>query len=164
MEQKIKTCKKCNKTSLEVEFWKSCNTSCLTCKAKQNQKYRDNNEYNKRYYAKNREAQKERRKDYYHKHKYYKENQHKWRDNQLKVKYGITLQDYYDMLGHQNHICKICPTPHSEDKKKGLHVDHCHASGRIRGLLCGQCNTALGGFKDSVELMERAIEYIKNSK
>lgn len=76
-----------------------------------------------------------------------------------KRKYGITLDLYDKLLKQQNHCCSIC---NETDKNKELSVDHCHTTGNIRGLLCMSCNTALGKFKDSTELLNKAISYLNN--
>lgn len=77
------------------------------------------------------------------------------REANLKHRYGITLVDYNEMLVEQDSRCKICNI-----ETTGLVVDHCHNSGEVRGLLCGNCNKGLGLFKDSPERMERAAQYI----
>lgn len=77
----------------------------------------------------------------------------------LWQKYGLTLEDYNNLLEKQNKVCAICEQPPS---KQFLYVDHCHATGRVRGLLCNRCNTALGLLNDSVELFERSIEYLES--
>ena len=64
------------------------------------------------------------------------------------------------MLEKQNHVCAICG---NKDNNKKLAVDHCHTTGVIRGLLCSACNTSLGKFKDSVELLQNAIQYLKDN-
>ena len=85
------------------------------------------------------------------------------RKSQLKSKYGIT-QDEYDLnLELQDDACKICKTDASEFTKK-LSVDHNHETGEVRGLLCPSCNSGLGQFKDNIEFLEEAIEYLKKSK
>ena len=82
----------------------------------------------------------------------------------LKSAYGITLEQYEKMLREQNYSCKICKTDEREVYKQTLFVDHCHTTGKIRGLLCHQCNTALGKFRDSETILNSAIEYLKESK
>ena len=84
------------------------------------------------------------------------------KDINLKSLYGISLDDYEKMLIEQKGLCKICNSNQSS-LKRGLAVDHCHINGTIRGLLCHSCNTALGSFKDSVELLEKAINYLNAS-
>lgn len=77
----------------------------------------------------------------------------------LWQRYGITVEQYNSLVDKQNGTCAICQQP---PKKQFLYVDHCHETGRIRGLLCAGCNAALGVFKDSVEMLERAIGYLNS--
>lgn len=81
------------------------------------------------------------------------------KNSQLKKYYGITIDDYNDMFLQQSGCCKICTT-HQSKLLKALSVDHCHKTGKIRGLLCGRCNMALGQFKDSFELCLKASKYL----
>ena len=74
---------------------------------------------------------------------------------------GVSEEDYRRMYTHQHGKCGICHTRLYSKRYKAFAVDHDHATGRIRGLLCGQCNLALGGFKDSVECLMNAIEWLK---
>lgn len=71
-------------------------------------------------------------------------------------RYGITEDIYDDMLSEQDNECSIC----KNEFTKRPHIDHCHTTGVVRGLLCGQCNTALGLFKDSEENLANAIKYL----
>lgn len=78
----------------------------------------------------------------------------KW---QLRLtEYGVTQEMFYDMLTDQNGRCKIC----CDEFVKEPHVDHCHSTGRVRGLLCSRCNTALGLARDSTEILTRMIAYL----
>ena len=79
------------------------------------------------------------------------------RKRQLQRKYGISLADYDILLNKQDGVCLICG---QKDLDKFLAVDHCHETGRIRGLLCNGCNSGLGHFKDDPELLKRAILYL----
>lgn len=79
--------------------------------------------------------------------------------HRYKNLYGITLEDYNNMFASQNGCCKICGT-HQSELSKALSVDHCHNTLKVRGLLCGLCNTSLGGFKDNIDLLTKAIEYL----
>ncbi len=78
-------------------------------------------------------------------HKYYHASKHKYKERDraanLWRQYGITLAQYDEMLTRQGGTCAICKKP---PKVKRLHVDHCHSTGRVRGLLCGSCNGRLG--------------------
>ena len=75
-------------------------------------------------------------------------------------KYGIDHHQYTTMLTEQNYCCKICGTS-IEDNSKRLAVDHCHVNGMVRSLLCHNCNVGLGNFKDDIDIMEKAISYLK---
>lgn len=75
-----------------------------------------------------------------------------------KCVYGVTAEEYARMNAEQGGLCAICGGTNGE---KQLAVDHCHKTGIVRQLLCGCCNTSLGGFRDSIELLLKAIEYLK---
>lgn len=82
------------------------------------------------------------------------------KDAELRRLYGISVEDYLQMLKNQNGVCKIC---HQECKTKySLSVDHNHKTGVVRGLLCNRCNRVLGMMEESVELFASAIKYIEN--
>lgn len=83
------------------------------------------------------------------------------RDIMLKNNYGISLDEYHRKYKDQNGKCAICGDAKPDNGRSGLAVDHCHSKGHVRGLLCSHCNHGLGKFKDSVELLQKAIEYIK---
>lgn len=84
------------------------------------------------------------------------------RKSQLLIKYGLTPDQYDEMLKAQNGVCKICKQPPGLGSTKGnvLYVDHCHESNKIRGLLCHHCNLMLGNAKDNVEILKAAIAYL----
>lgn len=84
----------------------------------------------------------------------------RYRESKLKYKYGITQEDYDRMLEEQGGKCKICGIHQSEIKVR-LGVDHCHRSGKVRGLLCSRCNNALGCLKDDPKLLEKAKQYLE---
>ncbi len=111
---------------------------CTECEA-----LRDNSDYSKRY---------ERRPDVKRR-----------RENRVfLVKYGITHDEYDSMCKAQDYKCAIC---HSKDPQgKRLSVDHDHNTGAVRGLLCTDCNLALGKFKDQVSILETALNYLKRNQ
>jgi hypothetical protein len=83
----------------------------------------------------------------------------------LKRKYGITEQQYDEMLAFQNFGCAICKSVHTKcSGTKRLVVDHCHTTKKVRGLLCSSCNKAIGLLEDSTEFLNFAIDYLKRSK
>jgi hypothetical protein len=75
-------------------------------------------------------------------------------------RYGVSLEQYLEMLRAQDYKCLICEVK-AEELDRDLCVDHCHTTGKIRGLLCNSCNTALGLLKEREDLILKAIEYIK---
>lgn len=77
-----------------------------------------------------------------------------------KSKYGISESRYNEMLGAQGYACAVCLKPHSTEKV--LCIDHDHSSGRVRGLLCSHCNTAIGYFRDSPMFCRAAAVYLEN--
>ncbi len=77
----------------------------------------------------------------------------------LKKFYGLTVEQYDQMRAEQANVCAICQT-HPTAKKGSFHVDHNHNTGKIRGLLCHNCNVGLGVFKDDTALLTKAIEYL----
>jgi len=96
----------------------------------------------------------------YHEHRKQnaKDSSHLNRMHQKKHKYGLTESEYLGMFDSQNNLCAICES--SFDKVRAC-VDHSHETGEIRGLLCDRCNKGLGMFKDSQELLTKAIAYLK---
>lgn len=129
-----------------------------------NKRYREGNKkklaaHGKRYREANRKKEAARQKRWYEANKdkiaaYYEANKERIAARKRKRLYGITLEEWKTLKAKQNNRCAIC------GKKKKLHVDHCHIKGRVRGLLCANCNTALGKFQDSLEILERAAQYV----
>lgn len=83
------------------------------------------------------------------------------RFNQRMKQLGITSNDYFDMLKSQNYKCAICDSEIGDKAGNRLYVDHNHKTGKVRGLLCMNCNFAIGQFQDDVNLLKRAIEYLE---
>ena len=76
----------------------------------------------------------------------------------LKKHFNLTPEEYASMLEEQGGICRICGNPPTD--KKALCVDHNHDTGAVRGLLCSTCNTGLGQFQDSPDMLQKAREYL----
>ena len=91
-------------------------------------------------------------------------NEHrKWKRFIVK-RYGITVDQYYEMLALQNNACKICDSEYNNSDRcesGKLFIDHCHTTGKVRGLLCHKCNQGLGYLDDDTDRLQRAIEYLK---
>lgn len=128
-------------------------------------------QYQKEYYLKNKERLLAYRKKFYEENKevaiersviWAKNNPEARKRNMLKSAYGLSLEKYKEMMHDQEGCCFGCSTPHSE-LKRGLMVDHCHKTGKIRGLLCERCNSALGMVKDNIKIMRNLIKYLENA-
>lgn len=96
---------------------------------------------------------------------YRRKNPDACRSSVIKSMYGITLEERDAMIESQGHACAIC---HTRDPggRKGctFHIDHCHVTGTIRGMLCSNCNTALGKFQDDPSLLRAAAVYLEKSQ
>lgn len=121
--------------------------------------YRKNNSekvraYNQKYRENNREKARAQRK------KWRAENPSKARSIRLKGEYGITLEEYQRRFEEQGGVCAICRKP---PDKKPLAVDHCHKTGRVRGLLHVRCNSGLGMYDDNPEALRAAAAYLERA-
>lgn len=87
------------------------------------------------------------------------------RNKILKDKYGITLEDYNNLLEQQDNKCAICLSDNPKIRTAtSFYIDHCHETLKVRGLLCQACNSALGLFEDKIENLQKAIEYLNKSR
>lgn len=84
------------------------------------------------------------------------------KDNKLKKAYGIGLEEYNSLFIKQEGCCAVCGI-HQSSLTRSLAVDHCHSSGKVRGLLCGKCNTALGLLNESEQIMKNLISYMSEA-
>jgi hypothetical protein len=79
-------------------------------------------------------------------------------------KYGLTLEDYYALGDRQGWVCEICREDIEKDGGETLTracVDHCHATGKVRALLCHRCNIGIGCFREDIDLFKQAIRYVR---
>ena len=85
-----------------------------------------------------------------------------YRNAELQRRYGITQQDYEVMIAEQNNQCAICNAtePGGRHNRGYFVVDHCHTTGKVRKLLCNNCNTALGLVGDNVDTLHKMINYL----
>jgi hypothetical protein len=84
-------------------------------------------------------------------------NPQKVRNMHLKSLYGLTVEDYEKLLAAQNGMCAACSRTPADEHHKVLHVDHCHETNKVRGLLCTRCNTALGLLREDPAGLQRYI-------
>ncbi len=133
----MKKCKDCGKRKRLSEFTPRSERSghytvnCKDCRSKDSQEYRRKNRSDVRVYEKS---------------------------SKLKIAYGITLNEFNEILKRQGERCAICRT--NRPSGRGFGVDHDHKTGRIRGILCHSCNTGIGLLKDSPKLLEKALKYL----
>lgn len=146
-----KICTICKKTKSEEDFYwnKTKNrfqSECKECTKKRSKKYREEHPDKIKQMRQNyKEIRKTKRYDA------------DWRFH-LKKRYKLTEEQYKKMYDEQNGKCLICEK--KEDFRK-LCVDHSHKNKRVRGLLCKECNFAIGIFKDDVSLLQNAINYLR---
>jgi len=148
-----KTCSRCKKAKVLAEFQKDSrsltglSSKCKDCIKERRKKQKD---YDKRYWK-----------------KWSAENAEKLRERDvgynLKRKFNMTVEDYNVLLQSQNNTCATCDKTHSSNGKR-LAVDHCHVTGKIRGLLCNECNTALGLVKENPVVLLELIDYLNGKK
>ena len=84
------------------------------------------------------------------------------RNSRLKMKYGITQAQYDAMFLEQRGLCAVCRQHETTARWSSLCVDHCHETGKVRGLLCNRCNRAIGLMRDSGDLLQTAAAYINH--
>lgn len=138
----MKKCSKCNKMKPDDAFNKrKVNTNDLQSMCKKCASIVRNERYNKN-------KDKEKNQSY---------------NNRIKRIYGITKDEYDIMYSKQNGKCAICNSDKvNRNKTDKFCIDHCHNSGKVRGLLCHNCNVLLGKLSDNIELCEKIIYYIKS--
>jgi len=96
---------------------------------------------------------------------YYSIHTDKKKENSLTSqlsKYGLTPSNYRQMVENQQNKCKVCKTDGSLLKRR-LYVDHCHITGKVRGLLCHSCNVALGAARDDISILRALIQYLTDT-
>lgn len=137
----MKTCAKCGAEKPLTEFWPDRRrggfvAQCKSCKAAAAKRWRDANPHK----AKER----------------YWSNPLGERERHLVRKYGVTQADYDRMFEAQDGGCAIC----GKKQTRAFDVDHCHKTGRVRGLLCTSCNRMIGHAGDNPESLRRAADYL----
>ena len=119
--------------------------------------------YLREYRKRNPEKAKEKKQRWHEAHPGRRSFQH-WK-GMLKKNFGLTVEEYQVIQNTQNNLCLICGNPETKTSKDGnifrLSIDHCHLCSVIRGLLCQRCNALLGFVEEDIEVLERAILFIK---
>lgn len=169
----MKKCTKCLEDKPRSEFYKDnrakdgLRSHCKSCVQGRN----------KRHYLENKDKINERAKQYYLKNKSvlterqaqrYQEDPDFYRKAVMKSRYKISLDEYDNILRDQNYGCMICGGTNESGRSLAVDHDHTCCPGKItcgecmRGLLCSNCNRALGLFKDDPELLKKAIAYLES--
>lgn len=159
-----RACNKCGVVKPLTGFNKSANgkygrrSNCRDCQRR----------YRSGYTAKNRERLREEQRRWrqenpdYHRRYNNSPERKKWiRDWTLRDKYGISLEDYEAMKVAQENRCAICARVFGKEKGSVANVDHCHTTGRVRGLLCGDCNRGIGLMGDDAARVRSAAGYLE---
>ena len=112
-----------------------------------------------KWYSENKELKNKRCRDWYN------NNAEKVRRKTVERLYGLAYSDYLKMLDSQKGACAICGVPLKahvglDSEYEVAKVDHCHTTGKVRGLLCKKCNVSLGNFNDDPMLLANAITYL----
>jgi hypothetical protein len=148
---KAKTCTKCKQEKTLENFYTrssgALRKDCISCCSKRN----------KEYYLSNKKQVTETNK------KWAQKNKDKIRDTKLKSKFGITLEKKNQLFNSQGKCCAICRATRN-NKDRDWDVDHCHKTGVVRGILCSNCNRALGLFQDDPIVLLNAHQYLNQKQ
>lgn len=171
----LKACSKCNRPLPINQFYCRRTTgkplpACKKCTLEQKRKYRASNQgkkarqvERKKYRTKNRARLCAKARAYRKAHPDKAKKRNKPynpvvnRLAQVKARYGLDPKEYQDLVTRHNNQCAICG---SDDR---LVVDHCHDTGKVRGLLCAKCNSGLGFLGDDLESLLKAVAYLRAS-
>lgn len=179
----MKTCTRCFDVKALSDFGAfkasrdGLKSECKSCANNRSKEYRVANaqlisDRDKKYRADNIDTIKERKKRYNDQNKdsnsirckAYREipeNKSKIAKSRIHKKYGLDLIQYHTLLAFQAGCCAICKVKFGDEKTTRGHVDHSHATGKVRGLLCMNCNQALGKMRDNPETLRSAADYLE---
>lgn len=157
---KFKTCTKCGVAKHLSEFYRN-RPDCIPCNRYRQAKYRSRPEIRRRAVERARDWRRRNWERYLENQRAYRAKnrlriQVENRERHLRKAYGLALEQYEAMNAAQSGLCAIC----SRSEPGGLHIDHDHGTGSIRGLLCGRCNKALGLFDDDPYRIRAAGIYL----
>lgn len=111
--------------------------------------------------AKRKWAANNKEKTFAYKKKWKDGNPPKLRCGHLRKKYGITLAQWEELFTQQGNCCAVCKT--TDPGTQNWHTDHCHTTGKVRGILCSRCNLGIGRFKDNADLFEAVAAYLRRN-
>lgn len=161
--QESKTCARCGEHKNADQFYKTgagrLRHACKICYSDHNREMRKKHLEKRNKYEQSRPCGWERT----GRSKYKAPEPERWALYILRV-YKITADQYRAMLDAQGGVCAICKTECNRSTTTRMCVDHCHDTGKVRGLLCFKCNSGLGKFNDDQELLRSAAKYLENRK
>ena len=163
-----KQCNRCGEVKSTSLFYRHKQTrdgllgQCKACVSAVNKEaYERNKEsnraYSRDYHSRNREACKQKMRERY------AANREAYRARALDNKVGKGAHDFYQAEITKSDKCRICKVAEADAPKGRLAVDHCYDTGEFRGLLCSNCNTAIGLLQDDISSLTAAIEYLRNN-
>lgn len=117
-------------------------------------------EYNKLYRERNRKNLVEKAKKHWHSVQKFRTDEN--RELRSKRRYGVTKKDFDELFKRQNGQCKLC-RENLKAGTKSVHIDHCHKTKNVRGILCARCNLGIGRFGDNIDGMMEAVRYLINT-
>ena len=169
-----KLCSKCGECKPRTEFNKHLGKErayCKSCHVASSTAWVNSNRERRRQYAREWAAKnKDRLKKYRKPHEWAAMSPERKAKKQayakrrhLERKYGITPEQWQEMFDRQGGVCALCKIPGRVGKHGKLAVDHCHQTGRVRGLLCAACNVSLGNLGDTVDGLTNALNYVRGS-
>lgn len=161
-----KKCNRCGEVLATSFFYRHKLTSdgylgqCKACVAARNKAYyestkEDQRVYAREYHSRNREACREKMRARY------ASNKDRYREKWIEKKYGKGALAFYNAEIAKDDKCRICGISESDAPGGRLAIDHCHATGRLRGLLCSKCNTGIGLLGDNRAILQAAITYLE---
>ena len=167
----MKKCNTCTKVLSKEKFHKKAqnkdgySNTCRRCTSEKGKIWRENDpNFSEKHKLRGSKWYSENKEDKLLKNKEWRENNiSKYREINLKSRFGINLDDYNNILISQNNCCAICKK-HMNEFSYNLVVDHCHKSGKIRGLLCKKCNLGIGHLNDDIDILNNSILYLNKYK
>ena len=158
----MKKCRKCGARKPLEDFYKmkgmkdAYRNDCKACDlVAEHERYLRNPETEIARVKKRQQGNGERLNAYRRDHRQLESTKRRGRSSHLKRKFGLTLDQYDELLVQQGGVCAICEDPPEDGK--AFHIDHDHETGEVRGLLCLRCNNGLGQFKEDSDLLKKAM-------
>lgn len=178
IESISKICKSCGKEKSSSDFW-NLHSTCKVCRSVEHKMWVEKNrdklrKYKREVYQHHIEQHRSYNRNYHRmyqkkdkvkekRHEHYLRYKEQHRDKRLQSLYGITQIEYNEMFIIQDGCCAICGK-HQTYQNKPMCVDHNHSTNEVRGLLCRNCNLAIGFIKENTVILKKMVEYLSKVK